>query len=155
MATDGRMSAVLKNFLGTYTSRYSDFEGYWLFGFLVASLDELRINLLDPPASPSEPAFGVAMRLAVEKFQDQVRKASLARHRVQSAWLTLRRSPGTVRGTVNSHAGLGYRVEFIAEAVTDDGRRHEQACVLFVAPHNPAAEFRSAGRLTGRLSGPA
>jgi len=32
------MTAVLKNFLGTYTSRYSDFQGYWLFGFLVPGL---------------------------------------------------------------------------------------------------------------------
>jgi len=141
------MTAVLKNFLGTYTSRYSDFQGYWLFGFLVASLDELRINLLDPPASPSEPAFGVAMRLAVEKFQDQVRKAGLARHRVQSAWLTLRRSPGTVRGTVNSHAGLGYRVEFVAEpSRTMGGDMNRRASFSLL----PTIRRRSSEALNGR-----
>ncbi len=32
------IKAVLDNFLGTYTSRYSDFHGYWLFGFLVKDL---------------------------------------------------------------------------------------------------------------------
>ena len=37
---------VLHNFLGTFTSRYSDFNGYWIFGFLVEKMDSVRIDLL-------------------------------------------------------------------------------------------------------------
>ena len=134
---------MLKNFLGTYTSRYSEFQGYWLFGFLVADLGELRIDLLATTASASEGPLSVAIRLAVEKFQDQVRKARVAPARVRSGRLILRRSPSAVKGTVNRHACLGYSVHFMAEVVMNDERRYEQEHVLFVAPHNPAAELRS------------
>ena len=35
MPTRRVIKSVLHNFLGTYTSRYSDYNGYWLFGFMV------------------------------------------------------------------------------------------------------------------------
>lgn len=37
MARRRVIKSVLHNFLGTYISRYSDFRGYWLFGFLVSN----------------------------------------------------------------------------------------------------------------------
>jgi hypothetical protein len=40
------IKGVLHNFLGTYTSRYSDYDGYWLFGMLVRDVEELSIDLL-------------------------------------------------------------------------------------------------------------
>ena len=46
MAKRRAIRGVLGNFLGTFTSRYSDYDGYWLFGFLVADLKDLRIDLL-------------------------------------------------------------------------------------------------------------
>ena len=79
MATRRVIKCVLGNFLGTYTSRYSDFGGYWLFGFLVADLAELQINLLgqdvSDPASPS----GVAISSAVAKFDEQREKSQRPR----------------------------------------------------------------------------
>ena len=68
---------VLGNFLGTYTSRYSDYEGYWLFGFLVTDIGELRIDLLAPSAGESDAPLGVAVRSAAAQFADQVQKAGL------------------------------------------------------------------------------
>ena len=47
---------VLHNFLGTFTSRYSDFDGYWVFGFLIESMDRVRIDLLSE-AAKSEVVF--------------------------------------------------------------------------------------------------
>ena len=41
-----RVKGVLDNFLGTFTSRYLDHNGYWVFGMLVGDLGELRIDLL-------------------------------------------------------------------------------------------------------------
>ena len=51
MASRRVIKGVLGNFLGTYVSRYSDYDGYWLFGFLVGDLGELRINLLGQSVS--------------------------------------------------------------------------------------------------------
>ena len=45
MATRRVIKSVLSNFLGTYVSRYSEYDGYLLFGFLVADFDEL-MNLM-------------------------------------------------------------------------------------------------------------
>jgi len=112
VATDGRVRALLKNFLGTYTSRYSDFQGYWLFGFLVADLAELRIDLLAAPTPATEGPLSAAGRLAVEKFQDQMRKLRAAPSGLRGSWLTLRRSTSAAMGDVNGHACLGYSVHF-------------------------------------------
>jgi len=96
MASRRVIKAVLGNFLGTYISRYSDFDGYWLFGFLVESPDDIRVDVLQEnhvtcSGSPSD----LATTLAVAKFDDQRPKAGLAPSQVRSAWLTIRRMPGT------------------------------------------------------------
>ena len=46
MASRSVIKSVLWNFLGTYMSRYSDYDGYWLFGFLIEDMGELEINIL-------------------------------------------------------------------------------------------------------------
>ena len=49
MATADVIKSVLRNFLETFASRYTDYDGYWLFGFLVEhDLNELGIQ---PPKS--------------------------------------------------------------------------------------------------------
>ena len=138
-----RINGVLVNFLRTYTSRYSDFQGYWLFGFLVVDLvNELRIDLLAPSTDRHGPALDLASRLASEKFHDQVRKGGIAPDRIRGAWPTIRRSFALAEGTVNDSACLGYRVGFRIEVLMDGRRRYEQEVQLFVAPHNPELERR-------------
>jgi hypothetical protein len=56
MATRRVIKSVLRNFLGTYTSRYSEIRGYWLFGFLVPDLGELHFDLLSRRADRLETA---------------------------------------------------------------------------------------------------
>ena len=48
VTTSRVIKSVLQNFLGTYASRYSDFEGYWLFGFLIADVDALLASIARP-----------------------------------------------------------------------------------------------------------
>ena len=67
------IKGVLDNFLGTYTSRYTDYEGYWLFGLLVADLGEVEFDLLAAGGSPDSP-LGVAELAASLKFADQRRR---------------------------------------------------------------------------------
>ncbi len=48
MACRNAIRGALNGFLGTYTSRYSDFGGYWLFGLVANELRQLQIDLLAP-----------------------------------------------------------------------------------------------------------
>ena len=144
MATQRAIRGVLGSFLGTYTSRYSDYDGYWLFGFLVADLGELRIDLLAPPASDSECPLIVAIRSAAVKFAVQMQKAGLVRSQVREAWLTIGKLSGQTVGSINGAPCAGYNVSFEAGAVMDGGRRYERESVVFVAPHNAEVELRSA-----------
>lgn len=133
---------VLQSFLGTYTSRNADFDGYWLFGFLINDLGELQIDLLTPKVTDSCNTLDVALRSAVGKFEDQMRKAGLERSQVREAWLTIRRLPERAEGSVNGQLCEGYNLSFLAGAVTDCGRRYEIQNIVFVAPHNPEIELR-------------
>ncbi len=91
MATRRVINGVLGNFLGTYVSRYSDYNGYLLFGFLVGELGELRFNLLGESVSETSSPKGVAILSAVTKFEDHRRKMDLSRSRIREASLTIRR----------------------------------------------------------------
>jgi hypothetical protein len=144
MATRRAIRGVLANFLGTYMSRYSDFDGYWLFGFLIGGPAELRIDLLAPPVGVPGTPLDTAVRSAAVKFEDQMQKAGLTRPQIRDAWLVLRKLPGSVAGSVNGHPCIGHRLLFSAGAVTDDGRRYGREQDVFVAPHNAEVELRSA-----------
>lgn len=144
MATRKVIRGVLENFLGTYVSRYSEFDGYWLFGFLVENLRELSINLLEQGVNDPATPLGVAVSSAFTKFEAQRIKAGLAPAQVRNAWLTIRRLSGLVNGSVNCHTCVGFKLSFSAVAVMDDGTRYERERVLFVAPHDSHIELRSA-----------
>lgn len=144
MTTRRVIKGVLGNFLGTYVSRYSDYDGYLLFGFLVRDLGELRINLLESHVDDPHTPVGVAVLSAAAKFEDQYRKAGLQRSQIRDAWLTIRRLPGVDWGSVNDHSCAGFRVSFLIRAVMDDNKCYERERVAFVAPHDARVELRSA-----------
>ncbi|HJT76836.1 MAG TPA: hypothetical protein VJ739_06500 [Gemmataceae bacterium] len=141
MATRRVIKGVLGNFLGTYVSRYSDYGGYLLFGFLVGTLDELRINLLGQSASDSRSPTGAAALLAAARFEEQRQKAHLPASRIREAELTIRRLPGLVTGSINGRACPGYNVSFRVAAVMDNDKRYERERVEFIAPQEVALEF--------------
>ena len=143
MATRRVIKSVLGNFLGTYTSRYSDFGGYWLFGFLVADLTELQINLLGQEVSEPASPRGVAISSAIAKFEEQREKSHLARSHIHEAWLTIQRLPGTDFGWHNKLWAAGFKVCFSASARTDDGKRYDRNCTVFVTSHDPLVEHKS------------
>jgi hypothetical protein len=47
MASLRAIKCALHNFLGTYSSRYSEYSGYWLFGFLVNDLTRIDFDLFE------------------------------------------------------------------------------------------------------------
>jgi hypothetical protein len=143
MATRRAIKGVLDNFLGTFTSRYSDYHGYWLFGFLVADAGSLNIDLLPVSVQPGGGPVTAAGDLAVRKFNDQLAKHGLAKPHLRAAAVAIERLPLTVDGQVNGHEVVGYQVRVFASATTDRGRQYQSERLLFVAPHNPSIESRS------------
>ena len=143
MATNRVIKGVLRNFLGTFTSRYSDFNGYWLFGFLINDLADAKIDLRTlRPGTPVLPS-DFAAQLAALKFAEQLLKAGLIENQVSEAWLTMRKSPEQVVRPVNGRPSRGYTVVFFAEATMASGGHFTSQQVVFVAPHDPSHESRS------------
>lgn len=147
MVSQKVIKGVLGNFLGTYTSRYSDFDGYWLFGCLVSGLAELQIDLRARVLDESITPVALAVRLAVVKFGEQCEKAGLLGSQIQDASLVIRKLPDRVLLPVNGRPSLGYNLNFTATALMESGKRYEREQVVFVAPHDAKVEQRS-GRAT-------
>jgi hypothetical protein len=138
------IAGVLHNFLGTFTSRYSDFTGYWLFGFLVEAIGGLNIDLLDTNESNSEySASAFARQLAARKFSEQISKARVPRTWFREARLELSRPAEPRIGSVNGRSISGYAVSLTVHVGTDLGRTYASAATMFVAPHDPSLESRS------------
>ncbi len=145
MSRRRQLKGVLHNFLGTLSSRYSDFDGYWLFGFLIESLDQSSINLLDENVENSDVApIAFFKRLAAQKFAEQIAKAGLSRSWIREAHLDISRSPEARFGRVNGQDCYRYDVRFMAHIETDLGKFYKAYEGISVAPHNPNVERRSA-----------
>lgn len=146
MPSRRRIKGALSGFLGRYTSRYSDYEAYWIFGFFVADLQKMRIDLLAGEEVRGHEPLAAAVRLARETFRDQVTKAGLPVSLVREAWLEIIRSETSTEGWVNGFLNPGHHVTFVARAVSDLGTAYETAESVFVAPHDPKVELRSTRR---------
>ena len=139
------IKGALPNFLGTYTSRYSDYDGYWIFGILLGSLGELQIDLLGPvQGDPQGPAIAAAIQLARQRFREQIEKAGSSISCTRDASLKIMRLPQPETGAVNGRICAGHRVRFVARVVSDLGKTYESEKCVFVAPHDPKVELRSA-----------
>jgi hypothetical protein len=137
------MKGVVANFLATYTSRYSDFGGYWVFGVYFHDLADLRLDLLsNVEAGHADPSHPVA-RMAAAKFQEQMALARIRRTRVQEAWLTVDRLPASTEAEVNGRLSQGALVRFVTGVKMVGGRSFDCERIVFVAPHDPQVERRS------------
>jgi hypothetical protein len=138
MAHRRDLAGVLHNFLGTYTSRYSDRDGYWLFGFLAHAGAEWQVDLLAAPEPAATSAVAEAIALARTRFAEQLQKAEIPRSWLREAHLRLARGDEAKRGVVNGHWTDGHDFTFSAHATTDHGKSFAAEAVVFVAPHDPA-----------------
>lgn len=137
------IKSALTNFLGTYTSRNSDYQGYWLFGFVAADLSHCKIDLLAPVSENGTP-LAFMTHLAVRRFAEQVAKAGLPQAVLHQAELEIVMKSDIVQAFIGSHAADGHIVQFIARATTSNRRTYENATQVFVAPHDPDKERRRA-----------
>jgi hypothetical protein len=142
MPTRKFIKSALAGFLGTYTSRYTDYLGYWLFGFLVSHLDRIEIDLLDSSVAIPVTPLSFAAEFAHIKFIDQIRKWGFDLSVIRKAILTIERLAHK-DGLVNGNFAEGFEIKFSVSAVSDIGNVYKSELVVFVAPHNPAFEIRS------------
>ena len=139
------IEGVLHNFLRTYTSRYSDYDGYWLFGILVRDVGELKIDLLCPSVDAAAPPSVVAaIKLAAQKFREQMEKSGLSVLCAREARLHVMRLDDLRRDFVNGRMSDGHTVRFVTRVVSDYGKTYEHEVSVFVAPHDAKVEARSA-----------
>ncbi len=139
------MASVLHNFLDTLSSRHSDHDGYWIFGFLVADLSRSTIDLLtDNPVGSGSTSWTAFVAMARTRFAEQARLNSVARF-LRSAVLSIERRSAR-SGMVNGHPQSGFLVELSVTVTTDLGRTYDRKASLFVAPHDPSIEHRSVRR---------
>jgi hypothetical protein len=142
------LKGALHNFLATFTSRHSDYDGYWLFGFLLNDVEELKIDLLNPNSNrPVSAPLQFAADIAQQKFREQLLKAGLNISCAREAHLTITKLPETRRGLVNGHVSDGHEIRCLATVVTDLGKVYQRRMNIFVAPHNPEIEQRSTRRV--------
>jgi hypothetical protein len=141
MPARNRLKGVLASFLGTYMSRYSDYQGYWLFGFLISDRDLLEFDLLGE-AGPKDLPEGFADQLAKIKFAEQLQKHGLTRSSVQQARLLIERPPEFVNYLAGDHIRSGFNLRFLAGVVTKAHQHFELGKIMFVTRHNPHFERR-------------
>lgn len=139
-----QITGALCGLLDTYGSRYSDYEGYWIFGWLIREADGHAFDLLAPGAGADfSPVGERAGRLAREKFREQLQRAHIPWDCVVEAKLTIQKVGDEKAGPVNGRLSRGHQVSLVAEAVSDLGKKYRAERFLFVAPHDPAMEHRS------------
>ena len=136
------LKSVLHNFLGTFMSRYSGFDGYWLFGFVVEGLAEADVDLLEAPSAARSTPVAALRATACERFQEQLAKAGIAVQRLSSASLHSRRSElETVPSVWGPRPGYHVVVEAVAEI--HSGRRFRHLVREHILVHDPNLERRS------------
>jgi hypothetical protein len=148
MPSRKELKGVIRGFLGTYVSRYSDFNGALLFGDVVEHLTVEEIDLTEsaptPPSATAENALiglsrlkfqegmtpeNALTALARRKFQEQLSKVGLPPSVVRNATLTIRKCD--LNSTCGSDVLFNVRVE------TDLGRVYEDGVREFIYPNKP------------------
>jgi hypothetical protein len=142
MSSRKAITSVLHNFLGTFSSRYSDYQGYWLFGFIVSDLERAEVDLMSNTDLANSP-WEFARRHAQTMFMDQVAKARLDSTWIREANLQMTKSPESCQTPVNGYMCAGNKINLVARAVLDNAREYRHCIAICVAPHDPSVERRS------------
>ena len=147
MPTRKAIKGVLHGFLGTFTSRYSDYDGYWVFGSITDEMTNLTINLLEvEDASTENDVVLFVAQLARRKFREQMDKMHVPISFVHGAKMSISRSDAPARGFVAGHLCKGHIYIFSVQVISDLGRPFQATTQMFVAPHSRLLEHRSTRR---------
>jgi hypothetical protein len=142
-----RLTGVLYGFLDTFTSRYSDYDGYWIFGLLVREGDEVSLNLLHTNSNFEESVIiSAATGIARAKFNEIRQKFHIPAEFVSEGRVLVSKLEPATLGLVNGRTSKGHLYSVCAEATSDLGKKYTARKTIFIAPHDPAVEHRSTQR---------
>jgi hypothetical protein len=137
------LRSVVPNYLSTFTSRYRDRDGWWLFGLAESSLDGLVVDLLSDAPHPVSPCKQVEHD-AIYHFADQMRKHDVSPELLVKATLQCRRGDAG-RRMAGDYLRDGHAFTFTACVRTSNGHEIERNRRLFVSPHDPRLEGQASG----------
>jgi len=144
MVSERAMKSVLHNFLETYTSRYSDYDGIWVFGFIVETMLPANIDLMASSDFRADlPPEPFAVQLASTKFREQVSKGRLTLSSIREARLEILKGARNRNGLVNGTECVGWDVLFKVEVLMNSGEVYRREKSIFVARHDSRVECRS------------
>ena len=139
----GALKSTVAGFLGAYSGRHTMIDGYWLLGFLVPDHLPLEVDLCAPPPELVQGLRETAVAEARRAFREQASRNDLPWAHIASASLRIR-SEGARSGSVNGHRREGIQMALEVTAVHRSGRGCAGRTEMFVAPHDPGVERRSA-----------
>jgi hypothetical protein len=141
------IAGALHNFLGTFTSRNSDFNGYWVCGFLAREVGPIRFELLgDHAVNLKMSPVTFAQRLAAQLFGEVIAKINLPREWIREAYLDISKSESMRNSLAGGQVRACFEVRFHAQVITDLGKVYGRVVSMPIAPHDPAVEWRSTRR---------
>jgi hypothetical protein len=140
-----QLNGVLTGFLGTFTSRHADFEGYWLFGFIVKKIVLLDIDLLAKKTS-AVGAIAEAENIARIRFRAQLSKHGFDECAAVEARLRIEPCREEIERLVGNILRRGSDLAFHASILSDMGSLYSRSHTVFVASHDPRFELRSVRR---------
>lgn len=146
-----QITGALCGLLNAFSSRYSDYKGYWMFGLLIRESDSFSFDLMrEGEVAVDSPLVVAARQRARLIFQEQLQRSHIPGHCVAEVKLTIKKEVEGLLGSVNGHTIQGFQVSLSAEALSDLGKKYQCKKLLFVAPHNPTIECRSTRWDAGR-----
>jgi len=120
-----RLTGVLCGFLDAFTSRYSDYDGYWIFGLLVRERAQVSFDLLHRSSDMQEtPVFVASARIAQSTFVSLLDKYGIPAEFVSEASFEMSKLDPAIIGAVNGLTCTGHRYLLRASATSDLGKHY-------------------------------
>jgi len=142
-----RLTGVLCGFLDAFVSRNSDYDGYWIFGFLAGEAYEVSFGLLSTNSNAEGPsAFSTAARIAQSKFAELLEKSRIPMEFVSQGRVIITKLEPATLGLVNGRTSNGHLYSIRAEVMSDLRKQYTASKVIFIASHDPSVEQRSRRR---------
>lgn len=135
---------MLHNYLETLSSRYSDYDGFWVFGLLFHNLGAIKIDL-DSQSSllPGDPVLVWFEAESRRKFAEQIAKDRIPIEYVRAARLVCEVVSKPFSGSIGGSPTEGATCRLTVSVTSDLGAEYSRKKEFFVAPHDPSREHRS------------
>ena len=151
MAHRDSLKDAMERFVEAFASKDSKFDGDWIFGHVIESLDKQRIDLLDEATPQAGGQLLMVVKLAINKFEEELATASIPIEALETASVTLSRGEVAVKlfydissGSIVSEIVTGYDMTIVATAEVQGEPSQTVESTVFVADFKKIRKFRDA-----------